>query len=674
MTGRQLKVLDLAIPYLSPPTLSPLERPSLRYSTLLKLSLLSRSIHSHVESRLYAEIFISAGNSQLVPLLKAIMSNKSLAQQINKLSFVSRHKQVEKWDLDRIEKIVEMCTEVRESVMAIPTTFGLKENFLSSTSLANLRSLTLATPIRPSISSPAKPPLFNLTTLSILPPFNSSFALSFTPTLSALLAPRSSIQDQETTCSLSKLVNLSLSDSRRHPLKVPPLLAPTVSSTLRSLALPRFTHFHSYESTLQGEFGIREAREQPRFSCDPPITLHPSRKFLDHFSSRTIDSKLKYVYLANLGHLGMIHHLPKSHHRITKNGYSSAPSRTPVEIFSNLTSSPPDLYHTLLACKTFCQIIKPILYQHITFTTRQQRSRLLKVKKEDKRLVEKLMISGEGWIDPIDVENHFDVEDCALGKNAVKDLLTGKLLDITAIRILHIWHVHEDPSEVLGSKLSPFDLRPALKLVELSIWIHQGRGGIWNVYLGYKLPSLRQLTYYHVTEYIREANPIPFASRDNEPDPLVEVQSRLPPRTPYSQLQAIAALPFNEYPEIRNFPIDRFLAIFHIEALLILDTFPNPFPHCRLILATKLKRVYFPKLLQLVQEGVSSSDNRLVSLLLSKPPESVNEEDYKKWNEALKSKGVDVIEEAAAGIDVSTSRIPSSFIHYLEKNGKFNRD
>lgn len=137
MTEKHLEILDLALPYLFPPFSSPLERPSRRYSTLLKLSLVSRSIHSHLQPILYSEVFISCGNSQLTPLLKTLTSNESLTRQIRKLSFVSRHKQVEKWSLDHLERIFEQCTGLRELIIAIPTTFGLKENFLSSKSLAS---------------------------------------------------------------------------------------------------------------------------------------------------------------------------------------------------------------------------------------------------------------------------------------------------------------------------------------------------------------------------------------------------------------------------------------------------------------------------------------------------------------------------------------------------------
>lgn len=118
---------------------------------------------------------------------------------------------------------------------------------------------------------------------------------------------------------------------------------------------------------------------------------------------------------------------------------SQLPPELLDEIFSNLSSSSSDLYSSLLACKTFCEIVKPILYQHITITTRQRRYRLLNVKEEDKQLVKKLTISDpNGNLSSLVLESHFECKDCPLGKNLVIDLLTGKLLDITSECFPHI--------------------------------------------------------------------------------------------------------------------------------------------------------------------------------------------------------------------------------------------
>jgi hypothetical protein len=99
------------------------------------------------------------------------------------------------------------------------------------------------------------------------------------------------------------------------------------------------------------------------------------------------------------------------------------------EIFSNLGSSSSDLFHVVLASRTFCTIARPLLYQHITITTSQQRERLKEVREEDKRLVKKVTIKGDGSIDTRELMYHFG--NCSLGERCVEDLLTGALLDIS---------------------------------------------------------------------------------------------------------------------------------------------------------------------------------------------------------------------------------------------------
>ncbi|GAA5966813.1 hypothetical protein JCM3765_004279 [Sporobolomyces pararoseus] len=345
------------------------------------------------------------------------------------------------------------------------------------------------------------------------------------------------------------------------------------------------------------------------------------------------------------------------------------PTELYTQILSNLASSTSDLYHCLFISRAFCGLVKPILYQNITITTRHQRSRLLKVKKEDKRLVQKLTLSGRGCHDPIDMEDHLKVEDYALGKNLVKDLLTGKLLDITAIRVLHIRHVREDPNEVLGSKLSPFDLRPALKLVELSINGHQGGGMIWDVYLGFKVPSLRRLAYVEVTEYYRARGSLSF-ELDVGFQEFGESSSSLPPRTPYSQLQVLVATPSDKYHGIRNFPLDNFFAVLQIEDLAEPDL-PITFPNC-CIIPEDPDYCLVDASLTAIQGKVSHPDNRIVALHLPVCNGCPDNEEYHACVEFLRSKGVKVHEVEEISHE-SNSLIFDSFVNYLEKNGKLVR-
>ncbi|GAA5976974.1 hypothetical protein JCM5350_007513 [Sporobolomyces pararoseus] len=346
------------------------------------------------------------------------------------------------------------------------------------------------------------------------------------------------------------------------------------------------------------------------------------------------------------------------------------PNELYTQILSNLDSSTRVLYNCLFISRTFCSLVKPLLYQHITIKTRKRRLRLLRVKKEDKRLVEKLTISGEFWIDPAEVEYHFEFNDCALGKNVVTDLLTGKLLDITAIKVLHISKVHEDPREVLDSKLSPFDLKPALKLVELSINCHQGGGRIWDVYLGIKVPSLRRLAYVGVSEYYYYLEgPLSFQP-DPEYEELDEVSTLLPPRTPYSQLQVLVAAPSSEYHKIQNFPHDNFLAFAQLEHLSERN-FSISFPNCCISHNdSDDPNPPFIPFFSIVQEALLRPDNRIVSLFLPRGHAYQKEEDYEEQIESLESKGVKVFEAEEIWNDESNSLIFKSLVQYLEKNGK----
>jgi hypothetical protein len=137
MPADRIQIIDLVLPYLIPTDSSPLSRPSQRYSILLKLSLLSHSIHDRIQKSLYAEVHIAAGNSQLVSLLASLKGTPNLAKLIRRLSFVSRHREAKRWNQETVESIVGLCTELRDLVVAIPTLFGLNENFLCSKALAS---------------------------------------------------------------------------------------------------------------------------------------------------------------------------------------------------------------------------------------------------------------------------------------------------------------------------------------------------------------------------------------------------------------------------------------------------------------------------------------------------------------------------------------------------------
>ena len=136
MSGDLALLLELILPYLLPSLpLSPLARPSSRYSLLLKLSLVSRSVRARVLPLLYSEVFITEGNSHLVPLLAVLASNESLALKVKSLKFISRHSEVKYWDLQLVQRVIRLCRRVEELILMIPTEFGLPGEFLSHSSL-----------------------------------------------------------------------------------------------------------------------------------------------------------------------------------------------------------------------------------------------------------------------------------------------------------------------------------------------------------------------------------------------------------------------------------------------------------------------------------------------------------------------------------------------------------
>ncbi|GAA5970748.1 hypothetical protein JCM3765_004701 [Sporobolomyces pararoseus] len=151
------------------------------------------------------------------------------------------------------------------------------------------------------------------------------------------------------------------------------------------------------------------------------------------------------------------------------------PTELLEDIFSQLSSSKSALYNLSLSCRTFYFLCKPFLYSHITIVTRVQRERLLQVRKEDAKLVKKLVIKGK--------ERHarssrMDGTECTVGCNIIEDLFSGKLLDISVLETLHVAHLYENAYD----QQTPETLKliPASNLVEVSIYDHYGGGPFWK--------------------------------------------------------------------------------------------------------------------------------------------------------------------------------------------------
>ncbi|GAA6063368.1 hypothetical protein JCM10212_000307 [Sporobolomyces blumeae] len=294
-------VLDLVVRSALPTSSSPLARPSRRYASLLSLSLVSRALYHVVQPVLFTEVHISEGTHQLKALLRAFEGATARASYVQSLRFVSRHREADKWDLERTGRVVRLCENVKELVVAIPTTFGLSETFLASKSLYQLRSLTVATPLRPDAARPR----FRLESLAILEPFSRALTLSFAPLMTSLLLPppdvarrdSSSSDDPEAgrapPCALTGLVHLSLSDSHAHPFPLERFvrsLVRVVAPTLASFLAPSHTHWHDYADT---------------FSCDRPTPVHPTHRLVEGCH------RLERVYVPNVGHRGVIRFLPE---------------------------------------------------------------------------------------------------------------------------------------------------------------------------------------------------------------------------------------------------------------------------------------------------------------------------------------------------------------------------
>jgi len=99
------------------------------------------------------------------------------------------------------------------------------------------------------------------------------------------------------------------------------------------------------------------------------------------------------------------------------------PNETLIEIFSHLSSSKPALYNVSLSSQTFLQLAKPFLYNHVIIGDNEDHRKLMRVRKEDAKLVKKLTING--------CLVGFEGSYLQLGTQCVRDLFMGNLLDIS---------------------------------------------------------------------------------------------------------------------------------------------------------------------------------------------------------------------------------------------------
>ncbi|GAA5965281.1 hypothetical protein JCM3765_007149 [Sporobolomyces pararoseus] len=216
------------------------------------------------------------------------------------------------------------------------------------------------------------------------------------------------------------------------------------------------------------------------------------------------------------------------------------PTELLEDIFSQLSSSKSALYNLSLSCRTFYFLCKPFLYSHITIVTRVQRERLMQVRKEDAKLVRKLVIKGRARAPG---SNCVDGTECTVGSNIIEDIFSGKLLNISALETLHLAHLYENAYHQQGPET--LDLISASNLVELSIHDHDGGGPFWEHFFAERenSPKLVCVGEYGISSYR------PKIDLDSEGNSFLEFKAvtaygTLIPLTRRSRLNAYACWPF----------------------------------------------------------------------------------------------------------------------------------
>ncbi|GAA5965319.1 hypothetical protein JCM3765_007163 [Sporobolomyces pararoseus] len=134
----------------------------------------------------------------------------------------------------------------------------------------------------------------------------------------------------------------------------------------------------------------------------------------------------------------------------------------------------------------------------------------MQVRKEDAKLVRKLVIKGEkrsSWL------NSMDGADCTVGTKIIEDLFLGKLLDISVVEFLHVAHLYEKADDQEDPE--SLNMLSASNLVELSIRDHGGGGTLWsNILADVQIcPKLVRLGCHPVTSYHQISNPYLRAAR-----------------------------------------------------------------------------------------------------------------------------------------------------------------
>ncbi|GAA6015815.1 hypothetical protein JCM11491_007196 [Sporobolomyces phaffii] len=358
----------------------------------------------------------------------------------------------------------------------------------------------------------------------------------------------------------------------------------------------------------------------------------------------------------------------------TAQSLASLPTELLVEIFTRVSSSPADLYHVLATSRRFASIVRPILYRHVTITSRQQRKRLRSVRKEDAQLVKQVTILGDGPIETEDIKDYFESSSYRFGSDCVHQLLTGQILDISAIETLHVRNVVEYALSQTATLSSDDFFQIASHLSEISVWGHQGGAQLWHRFLREKhVPQLRRLGFAQVTDYRFEAAEFPCDccyddEEYGEHEVLVELPSMIGKRVPLSHVDILVAERPRDAAVLRGFPLDRFLAVFLVGThLLPLNLATDSFH--RLVYSNATSPEAVMNYLRSLASRPSQIDNQSIHLFLPPPPVSIRGETYRSVIRQIELKGFRVHELEEEDDEDSTSLLTPTAITLLQRNG-----
>ncbi|GAA5968859.1 hypothetical protein JCM3765_005818 [Sporobolomyces pararoseus] len=360
-------------------------------------------------------------------------------------------------------------------------------------------------------------------------------------------------------------------------------------------------------------------------------------------------------------------------------------------IFQNLSTLSSDLYHSLLVCRAFSKIIKPILYRHILISTSKRRDLLQNIRKEDQQLVKHVTIRGCGPLELEDIEPFYEEflelgadvgPEFGPGEDCVAELLGGQLLDITVIETLHVRNVVENPRAPNPWEDGSVEFKTASKLSELSVWGHQGGAELWLAYLRQEyLPGLRRLGFSDVTLFNQERIDRERYLSDDSDDswaglgcPQVEQREEqlfLNDRMPLAQLEVVVSPIASDFNKLPNFPYNNSLAIISDFGHPSKDHFSYR-KNFALLYSKSSRPEELQRLFDIVYRAAppSNAKGRNVHLFLDDRPGRISPSEYDRM--VSKVKGYEVHVSPKEKESDSDSLILPSFVQHLRETCKLH--